>query len=82
MEKSKITVEKAIEDVRSLFNIDSVDSISKEHKGVFMISKKEFERDEVLKILGDYFKDKYIDGGKCEINPLTLMNTIFKIEKL
>lgn len=81
MEKSKITVEKAIKEIRDLFNIDSSEK-SRENKGVFSINKNEFEREEVIKKLTDYFKDKYLDGGKCEITPITLMSTVFKIEKL
>ena len=81
MEKKKIKLEDAVKEIRNLFNITE-NSKSRENKGVFSIDKEEFERDEVISMLKEYFNDKYLDGGMCEITPLTLKTTIFKIKTL
>lgn len=77
----KVTISEAIADIREMFNIKD-SSLSKcLDDGCFMIDKREFERDETIYKIQDYFTDKYIDGGQCRIEPITLLWTVFHIEK-
>ena len=47
-----------------------------------MISKLEYEREEVIEKLTDYFKDKVIDKGACTVDNITFLYTKFEIAKL
>ena len=80
---------KVIEDIKQIFNIEEVQEMSNvsetsyliEEKGVFgfYISKNKFERNDVIKMLSDYFTNRVVIGGGCSIDPITLLHTGFRI---
>jgi len=82
MVKNTVSKEKAIKDIKEMFNI-SIDESSNdcyEKDGSFVVSKKRFERFEVVGKLQDYFSDKcFVEGFGLEISPITLIYTTFKI---
>ena len=76
-----ISISEAIADIRKLFNIEGNSLSINNDNGCFMIDKRECTRYETINRLQDYFTDKYIDGGQCRIEPITLLWTVFYIEK-
>lgn len=75
----EVTKEIVIKELRDLFGINEI-SKSKEIDGKFSISKSEFERGEVISNLIDYFDgNQRVKKWKCEISPITLVFTTFKI---
>lgn len=82
-EKQEISVEKAIQDLHNLFELDKKESKSIRDDKTFMIIKTEFNRFEVIKKLLDYFKDKMLPvGWGCEIESITLLWTTFELKQL
>lgn len=83
MEKQSVTKEQAIKDLTELFEInDNKKSRVNEENGSFFIDKREFEREEVLGKLENYFDTRVLeDHYRCEIAPMTLVFTAFQIKK-
>lgn len=81
MEKQVVKREQAIEDLKKLFEIsENTKSRINEENGSFFIDKGEFERDEVISKLEEYFSDKVLETLlACRIHPMTLVFTAFEI---
>lgn len=79
--KTEVTKEKAIEDLRTLFEInDGSMENGYESTGSFGISKMYLGRGDVIQKLQDYFSDKmFVVGYGISVHPLTLVYTTFKI---
>ena len=83
MGKREITPEEAIRDIRELFGLDKEGTQSRESEGHFFIVKTEYERDEVIIKLHDYFSDKVFIPGWCiKIDSFTLVWTTFQVMKI
>jgi hypothetical protein len=92
MEKKVISIEQTSEDLCKVFGIteDNKEDHGKHSEKSFyipdghqfMISKLEYEREEVIEKLTDYFKDKVIDKGACTVDNITCLYTKFEIAKL
>ena len=73
------TKETVIEELRNLFGINKT-SKSKETNGRFLISKSEFEREEVISKLADYFGgNQKVKKWYCTISPITFVFTTFEV---
>lgn len=79
--KKKISIEQVGEDLRELFDIDKEGGASYSNENRFGIYKNEFGRLHVIDALGDYFKDKVIDGGYLKVDSITFVFTTFTIEE-
>ena len=81
MEKQVVKREQTIEDLKKLFEInENTKSRVNEENGSFFIDKGEFERDEVISKLEEYFSDKVLETPlACKIHPMTLVFTAFEI---
>jgi hypothetical protein len=79
MEKTEVTKEQVISDLKTEFNITD-SSLSKYSNGTFLIDKREFQRDEIIKKLFWYFSDKIIIKGQCRVENITMAYTTFHIE--
>lgn len=79
MSKNKVSIEKAISDLKELFQTENNEFGSVAKEGNFFICKYHFERFQVISMLKEYFSDKYIDNGYCSIGSITLVFTDFKI---
>lgn len=88
----KITIEKAKNDLIEIFGAVSSEEFikRKEHlswyneyeDGVnFFIDKNVTERGEVFEKLQEYFKERVIKGGYCELSSITLAWTTFELKK-
>ena len=79
--RTVITKEKAIKDIRAIFNIDDNDIFNGyETKGKFGVNKQSFERFEVISKLQEYFIDKMFEKGLgLKVGSITLVYTDFKI---
>ena len=82
MAKQEVSIEQVISDLREKFSIGKEGSRSYENNGTFMIEKTEHERGDTIEMLLEYFDDKFIAGGRCTIEPITLLWTVFKIESI
>lgn len=80
--KQKVSIETAIKDIKELFNITDSSLSKVSESGCFMIDKREYERFDIIDKLQSYFKNRYLDGGQCRIEPITLLWTVFYIEPL
>jgi hypothetical protein len=88
MEKTKVTLEQAAADISRMFSFDDKGihdgngrSFFDKTKGEFYINKLDWERFQVLNMLQNYFADKYIDGGRCKVDPITMVFTTFSLKK-
>ena len=83
--KKAVSIEECRADLRNVFNTlsfaDRKDGRAFEERGNFYIDKRECEREETISKLQQYFADKYIDGGQCRIESITLVWTVFHIEE-
>lgn len=78
MEKEIVDKEKAINDLRKIFNID--DSKVSICKGSgFLIAKDDFIREEVIAKLIEYFDKHKIENHHVRVSPITLFWTSFEI---
>ena len=88
----KVTIEKAKNDLIEIFGAVSSEEFRKrkEHlswyseneDGVtFFIDKNVTERGEVFEKLQEYFNERVIQGGYCELSPITLVWTSFELKK-
>lgn len=81
-----ITKEAAVEALKQLFDYENnkesknVIVATHEDKTTFMINKQYLEREEVIRILADFFGDKVFNEGQCRVEPITLLWTAFHIE--
>jgi hypothetical protein len=86
MEKKKLSRKEVVADLKKLFEYDENNRnviVDEENDSVtFMVNKQYLGRFEVIERLKDYFEDKYIDGGQCRIESLTVVYTVFFIEKI
>lgn len=88
MKMEHITKEQAAESIKKMFKLKAKVRILKgksffsEKDGVtsFFFNKMQYEREEVINRLSNFFKDKVITGGQCRIEPLTILYTIVHIE--
>lgn len=88
--KIKITKEKAVDDIKNIFHVSSVNDKKEEDitsfysqedgRTSFFIDKRKYNRMEVISSLSEYFSDKYISEGQCRIESITLLYTVFHIE--
>lgn len=70
-----------ISDLRLLFDIDN-NKLSYEKDGKFGIHKQHMFREDVLKILTDYFSDgTQIENGYLSVDGITLLYTTFQVIK-
>lgn len=91
----KVTIEKAKKDLIAIFGAVSAEEFRKrkEHlswysenseneDGVtFFIDKNITERGEVFEKLQEYFGERVIEGGYCELSPITFVWTSFELKK-
>lgn len=88
----KITIEKAKNELIEIFGAVSSEEFRKRNErlswysenedGVtFFIDKNVTERCEVLEKLQEYFKERVINGGYCELSPITFVWTSFELKK-
>lgn len=87
----KITIEKATQDLKEIFNAVTVDEFRNgDHlswykmengESFFFIDKQRHERGETIEILQNYFADKVIDGGYCTLDAISFVWTTFEIKK-
>ena len=82
MNKTRVSVEKAIFDLREIFGLNR-ETKSMQKDNWFMIIKTEFERDEVISKLQEYFEDKVLPvAWECAIdNSITLLWTRFEFRR-
>ena len=86
----QITKQEAIDGIKGLFELttwaDKVDgkSFFAQQEGSddadFFFDKRQYDRFEVISKLSEYFKDKVIIGGCCQIEPITLLWTLVHIK--
>lgn len=82
MNKTEVSVEDAIIDLREIFGLNQ-ESKSMQEDNWFMIIKTEFERYEVIGKLQEYFKDKVLPAGwGCVIDSITLLWTKFELKRI
>lgn len=90
MKKNIITKEKCFKDLCEMFSIPSERTwddvrraeglLSYAECGSILIYKGEYEREEVIKMLQSYFKDKVFEKGYgCSISKYTMVWTEIKI---
>ena len=88
----KITIEKAKNDLIGIFGAVSHEEFRKrkEHLSwysdnddsvTFFIDKNVTERGEVFQKLQEYFEERVIKGGYCNVSPITLVWTTFELKK-
>lgn len=88
----KITIEKAKNDLIEIFGAVSAEEFRKRNEHVswygeteegvtFFIDKNVTERGEVFEKLQEYFEERVIKGGYCELSPITLIWTSFELKK-
>jgi len=95
MEKKVISVEKCALDLRALFGIPENRkwsdvqkekgklSFCSEDGNKFFIYKGEIDREELILLLNDYFKDKMLEVGYgLEISPVVFIYHSFEIKKM
>lgn len=88
MEKQIITKEKAIQDLKEIFNIPEEQTNKTwkdayETSGGFGVNKQFMGRFDVIAKLQEYFKDKMFVVGLClEVGAITLIYTTFRIKEL
>lgn len=77
----KVTMQRAIKDLKHKFLIHAKKSDSKFFKtdSAFLIHKMEYSREEVIQILHDYFTSHYVVNGCIKIYSVTLLYTKFKL---
>lgn len=81
-----LTKQETIEALKQLFDYEAhkdsreVMVIEENGNASFMIDKRYMERYAVINILQRFFADKYIEGGQCRIDNITLVWTTFDIE--
>ena len=81
-----ITKQETIKALKSLFNSEAHKDdrkvmVSEEGgNATFMVDKGLMTRFDVINKLQEFFADKYIDGGQCRIDSITLVWTTFHIE--
>jgi len=89
------TKEEVFNELKDLFNIPSDRkwedvqkakgqlSFCSDEKQSFFIVKSEFDRDEVIEMLLNYFEDKVLESGYgLAVSPITLLYTEFSIQKV
>lgn len=82
MNKTEVSVEDAIIDLREIFGLNQ-ETKSMQEDNWFMIIKTEFERYEVISKLQEYFKDKVLPvGWGCAIDSITLVWTKFEFKRI
>lgn len=82
MNKTEVSVEKAIIDLREIFGLNR-ETKSLQEDNWFMIIKTEFDRYEVISKLLEYFEDKVLPAGwGCAIDSITLLWTTFEFKKI
>jgi len=83
--KNKVEIFTVVSDLRKLFNINDENNmaihLSSGDKDSFMINKQYKERLEVIDILQEYFANKVIIDGYCEVHNITFVFTTFEIKK-
>jgi hypothetical protein len=95
MEKKVISIEKCASDLRALFGIPENRkwsdvqkekgklSFCSEDGNKFFIYKGEIDREELVLLLNDYFKDKMLEVGYgLEISPVVFIYHSFEIKKM
>lgn len=89
MKKTKITIQQAVADIKTMFDFkgdaivrEDAKSFFAEADGVaeFYINKRHYQRHEVIRTLQGYFNDKVIEGGRCEIDGTTFVFTKVSIK--
>ena len=81
-----LTKQETIEALKQLFDYEAhkdtreVMVIEENGNASFMIDKRYMERYAVINTLQRFFADKYIEGGQCRIDSITLVWTTFDIE--
>lgn len=83
-----ITREECVNELKQLFDLDDTFvpekgyvSYNKEKETTtFWVDKRYMWRLDVIDVLKEYFKDKYIVDGQCRIDSITLVYTWFHIE--
>jgi len=81
--KTEVGVSQVISDLRGLFQINETkgEFICAEKNGKFYIDKRRIERLQVISMLQEYFKDKFIKGGYLEVASITLVYTSFTVKE-
>lgn len=85
-----ITLQDAMEGVKSLFDVSAYGNrqegksyfVENSFGTTFYFDKRQYLRDDVIAKLSEYFNDKYIEGGQCRIDGITLLWTTVHLEKL
>jgi len=86
----KKEINDVVKDLKEIFNIKEKEfeldnpmciHTSKDGEECFMINKQYKERYEVISLLQDYFLDKVVKDGYCEVDNITFVFTTFKIKK-
>jgi len=82
--RTEITKERAIKDLRGLFNISDKEFINAyETKGRFGINKQFMERFDVIDKLQEYFVDKMLEKGLgLVVGNITFIYTNFEIKTI
>lgn len=82
-----ITKQKTVEALKKVFKYKAhkdnreVIVAEKENGGaMFMIDKRYMERFMVIGKLQEFFAERYIEGGQCRVDAITLIYTVFFIE--
>lgn len=81
-----LTKQETIEALKGLFDYEThkenrdVMVSEKDGSAAFMVHKTYLDRYEVIGKLQEFFSDKYIVGGQCRVDGITLVWTMFHIE--
>jgi len=79
----KNTIEKVVSDLKEMFPIMKGDRISEsEERTIFYCHKQNRTSEKVTSNLIEYFDGVVIDGGACELSPITMIWTTFEVRKL